>query len=86
MKLSPQQKKLFNEMATLKQDISKREALIRADRKRFNELFKRGESIAIASNDTIVTNRFAMTFKKFEKSAYKVEAQTRYGIDKIVKL
>ena len=65
MKLSPQQKKLFNEMAALKQDISERESLIRKDRKRFNELFKRGESIAIASNDTVVTNRFGMTFKKF---------------------
>lgn len=86
MKLSPQQKKLFNEMAALKQDISERESLIRKDRKRFNELFKRGESIAIANGDTIVTNRFAMTFKEFRTSAYKVEAKTRYGIDKVVKL
>ena len=73
-------------MAALKQDISEREAQIRKDRKRFNELFKRGESIAIASGDTIVTNRFAMTFKEFKTSAYKVEAKTRYGIDKVVKL
>ena len=73
-------------MAALKQDISERESLIRKDRKRFNELFKRGESIAIANGDTIVTNRFAMTFKEFRTSAYKVEAKTRYGIDKVVKL
>ena len=86
MKLSPQQKRLFNEMAALKQDISKQESLIRKARKRYNELFKRGESIAIASGNTIVTNRFAMTFKEFKTSAYEVAAKTRYGIDKVVNL
>ena len=73
-------------MADLKQDISKRESLIRKDRKKFNELFKRGESIAIANNNKIVTNRFAMTFKEFKTSAYEVAAKTRYGIDKVVNL
>tara|TARA_Y100001938_G_scaffold74463_1_gene103222 strand:+ start:221 stop:481 length:261 start_codon:yes stop_codon:yes gene_type:complete len=86
MKLSAQQKRLFNEMAALKQDISKEESLIRKKRKRFNELFELGKPIAIASNDTIVTNRFAMTFKKFETNGYEVAAKTRYGVDKVVNL
>ena len=86
MKLSAQQKKIFNKMATIKQSISETEKETREKKKEYNKLFESVEHIARQNDDKIITGLYALTFNEVSTKAYKVEANKYYRMNQVIRL